>query len=410
MFRGENLGALILGEKEGDAEFSVDDLRLLGLFAVQAGVFLDNLNLHGEVVRERSTLSAIQASMADGLVVADAGGRVLYCHQSATALLDVSTEDALGRPIEDIICQRGEDFESLEESPEAALLCAIGNPRELPTTFEVTMVRPQRRELLMTVFPIPVEPGETMTGVLIRDVTAERDLTRSRDSFVSIASHELRTPMASLIGFIELLLQREVPDVKRRQWLGHVHRESLRLANMVDDLLNVSRIQSGKLTTNTENVHLYEVAARALAQVRPITEKHEFVVDIPQAIPDLWADRDKVGEILINLLDNAIKYSPRGGTITISAHDEPDGERVVISVADQGMGIGPENQERLFTTFHRIPRPESAGIRGTGLGLYIVKTLVDLMQGDLWLESELDKGTTFFFALPTLPGDANLGR
>ncbi len=113
------------------------------------------------------------------------------------------------------------------------------------------------------------------------------------------------------------------------------------------------------------------------------------------------ADGDKLGHVLSNLLGNAVKYSPEGGQITISARHEPERERVVMAVADQGIGIAPRDKKRLFTTFHRIHRTETEGIGGTGLGLYIVKALVELMHGEVWLESKLNKGSTFFFSLPT---------
>ena len=124
---------------------------------------------------------------------------------------------------------------------------------------------------------------------------------------------------------------------------------------------------------------------------------------IPPDVPNVVADRDKLTQVLINLLSNAIKYSSGGGSVTISARQER--ERVVLSVADQGIGIAPEDQQKLFTTFHRIHRPETQGVRGTGLGLYIVKALVEAMQGEIWLESTLNKGSTFFFSLPTAMSD-----
>ena len=211
MIRGGNLGAIMLGEKEDGAEFTVDDERLLGLFAVQAGVFLDNLNLHSEVLRERSTLSAIQASMMDGLAVMDAGGRILYCNRSASTLVGMDVDEVLGKPIEEIVRQRWDDFETLEERSAAALMDAIGGREKAPATFGVKMLRPQQRDLLLTMFPIPLELGETMMGVLIRDVGAESEAARSRDSLAAADSREPNQPMKSLIGFAEVLLRREAP-------------------------------------------------------------------------------------------------------------------------------------------------------------------------------------------------------
>ncbi len=224
------------------------------------------------------------------------------------------------------------------------------------------------------------------------------------DAFISISSHELRTPMTVILGFSELLLQQDPPERIRKEWLNHIHSEMLRLSAIVDDTLNVSRIQSGRLKLTLEPVRMHEVIEQALMSTRAMDERHQFVVEASPDTPPVMADRDKVAQVLINLLSNAVKYSPRGGRVTVAARHEPARGRVVISVADQGVGIAPDDQRRLFTTFHRIHRPETEGVRGTGLGLYIVKGLVELMQGEVWFESELNKGTTFHFSLPVSSG------
>ena len=225
-------------------------------------------------------------------------------------------------------------------------------------------------------------------------ITLGQELERRRDTFVSIASHELRTPMTTILGFSELLLSRNPPEATRREWLERIHLHSKRLADIVDNLLNVSRIQSGKLAVNLEQLPLSVVIEEVVGAARTTTEIHEFMVDISPDTPKVVADRDKLAEILTNLLSNAVKYSPGGGQITVSARLQPGKDRVVVAVADQGLGISRRDREHLFTTFHRIRRPETDGISGTGLGLYIVKELAGLMRGEVWLKSQLGKGST----------------
>ncbi len=232
------------------------------------------------------------------------------------------------------------------------------------------------------------------SAMLIRDVSV-------RDTFVSVASHELRTPLTSIMGYAELLLHRDPPDVTRKRWLKNIFDSSQRITAMVDDLLNVSRIQSGKVSMKLEDVKLSDVLRERLAIIRGSTGKHEFVVDIEPDLPDVLVDRDKFGQVIGNLLSNAVKYSPNGGRITLSARNDLERHRIVVSVADEGIGIGPEDKDLLFTTFHRIQRPETLGIRGSGLGLYIAKEWTEAMGGEIWLESELNKGSTFFVAMPT---------
>ncbi len=236
------------------------------------------------------------------------------------------------------------------------------------------------------------------SAMLTRDVSI-------RDTFVSVASHELRTPLTSIVGYTDLLLRRDPPGDTRKRWLKNIFDNSQRVSAMVDDLLNVSRIQSGKTSIKLERISLPEVLEDALSLSRESTKKHEFVVDIEHDLPDVLVDRDKFSQVVGNLLGNAVKYSPNGGRITLSAHNEPSEHRIIVSVTDEGIGIGPEDKDSLFTTFHRIQRPETQGIRGSGLGLYIAKEWTEVMGGKIWLESELNKGSTFFIAIPTQGSD-----
>lgn len=231
------------------------------------------------------------------------------------------------------------------------------------------------------------------SAMLIRDVSI-------RNTFVSIASHELRTPMTAIMGYTELLLQRNPPDTTREQWLNNIYENGQKLTDMIDELLNVTRIQSGKVSMKLEEVRLQVIFEDSLAITRESSDKHEFIVDIEPDLPAVLVDREKFGQVMGNLLSNAVKYSPEGGRITLAARKDMEKYRVVVSVSDEGIGISSEDKDSLFTTFHRIQRPETQGIRGSGLGLYIAKEWTEAMGGEIWLESELNKGSTFFVAIP----------
>jgi len=237
---------------------------------------------------------------------------------------------------------------------------------------------------------------------LNQEILLGEELQRRRDTFVSLASHELRTPMTSIMGFSELLLSRDPSAEQRADWLGRINRESKRLTGIIDDLLDVSRIQSGRLVVDLRPLALGWVMRDAADFARSISDIHDIVVDIPEGTASVLADEDKLGQVLTNLLTNAVKYSPQGGRIQIRAATAPGGERVVITVTDNGIGIGADDQANLFTLFHRIVRPETSRILGTGLGLYIVMELVRMMKGDVWLESEVGKGSTFYVSLPSV--------
>jgi signal transduction histidine kinase len=207
--------------------------------------------------------------------------------------------------------------------------------------------------------------------------------------------------LTSIIGYADLLLRKETPIETRQKWLKNILENSQKITDMVDDLLNISRIQSGKINLKISEVNFSDIVSERLPFFMESSSKHSFVVNLPSNLPTLLADRDKVWQIIGNLLSNAIKYSPNGGNITISAQYEAEKYRVIISVRDEGMGISPEDGKTLFKTFHRVQRPETRGIRGSGLGLYIVKEWAEAMGGEVWLESALNQGSTFFVSIPT---------
>lgn len=398
--KNRGTGVFELAGRTQGQPFLADDERLLNLFTVLAGVLLDNVDLYEDVAQERRTLAAIQESMAEGLIVLAPDRHILYCNKAAELLLNVQAHRSLGHRIEETLRFKAADFEISEQLE--TLLAFIASPPEKPRNLDIGIVNPQRQDLSITFFSIPTEQALMMTGILVRDITQERDLARRRDDFVSIASHELRTPMTTIMGFSELLLARDPGPDARREWLQYIHRDIQRLALIVEDLLNISRIQSGRIKVEVEPLDLAEIVA-GLSIVKASTQRHPIQLFIPKNLPLVAADQQKLTQILNNLVDNAIKYSPDGGTVTIRGCYEADNDRVVVSVQDQGIGIADEDRQRLFTMFHRISRPETQGIRGTGLGLYIVKEMVELMHGEIWLESKLNQGTRFSFSLPCQP-------
>ena len=239
------------------------------------------------------------------------------------------------------------------------------------------------------------------SAMLIRDVSV-------RDTFVSIASHELRTPLTSIMGYAEILLKRNPSAEVRKLWLQNIVDSGQQLTDMVDNLLNVTRIQSGKLQIKPEPIELADVFSERLDIIREISDNHEISVDIEPGLCIVQADREKFGQVIGNLLSNAVKYSPEGGHITLAAYKNSDNSRVVVRVSDDGIGIGPEDKDLLFTTFHRIQRPETKGIKGSGLGLYIAKEWIEAMGGEIWLESELNEGSKFFVTIPVYDSDNKL--
>jgi signal transduction histidine kinase len=225
-----------------------------------------------------------------------------------------------------------------------------------------------------------------------------REIDQVRNNFMSMAAHELRTPMTTVMGFSELLTTKNIPEARRIEWASMINTESRRLNNLIEELLNVSRVTAGKMKIDLQPQSVSEIAVAAMGSVG-YSPTHAISVEIPADLPLVLADRDKLLQVLVNLLSNAIKYSPEGGEVRLTGRTSEDGF-VLIDVIDHGMGISPADQEKLFTSFYRIERPETENIQGTGLGLSIVRSLIELMGGRVHLTSQLGLGSTFCVALP----------
>jgi signal transduction histidine kinase len=236
---------------------------------------------------------------------------------------------------------------------------------------------------------------------------ALREIDQVRNNFMSMAAHELRTPMTTVMGFSELLEGDNVPDETRIQWAGQINAESRRFNNLIEELLNVSEVTSGKMKLDLQPQSVAEIASAALDSVGR-SSAHAFSIEIPRDLPYALADHDKLMQVLVNLLSNAIKYSPEGGIVRLAARKNDADGFVLIEVIDQGMGISPEDQEKLFTSFYRIQRPETQNIQGTGLGLSIVRSLIELMGGRVRLTSQIGLGSTFCIALPAATASASV--
>ncbi|MFC1946419.1 ATP-binding protein [Chloroflexota bacterium] len=239
------------------------------------------------------------------------------------------------------------------------------------------------------------------SAILMRDVSI-------RDTFVSVASHELRTPLTSILGYADLLLHRDPPDETRKRWLKSIFNNSEKISSMIDDLLDVSRIRAGKANLQLSRVKVSDVLEETLSLSRESADRHEFIINITPDLPDILADQDKFFQIIDNILSNAIKYSPNGGRIIVSAYNDEERHRTVIKVEDEGIGMTPADKELLFKSFYRIQRPETQDISGSGLGLYIAKEWTEAMGGEIWLESELDRGSIFFVGFPVYESDKQL--
>jgi signal transduction histidine kinase len=228
-----------------------------------------------------------------------------------------------------------------------------------------------------------------------RDISAEHVVEQMKSDFVSTVSVELRTPMTSIYGFAQTLLREDVAfgDAERRTFLEFIARESERLTTIVDALLNVARLDTGDLTVSLEPTDIASVVSEVVSSVVPSGNGHRFVAELEVEGVAVQADPDKLRQVLDQLISNAVKYSPEGGTVTVSARCIDDS--VELAVADEGVGIPQSEHERIFSKFYK-----AGGGQGTGLGLFIAQGLVREMGGRMWVDSEEGRGSRFAFELP----------
>ena len=349
--------------------------------------------------------SALLESVAEAVVTTDSEGRVVTINPAMERLAGWKQVEVAGKPYNEVYPLF--DSKGKELPPERRLLEeAIANRRPVASHgFDLTLQSRdgQRIPVAITASPFLNRNGTFHGGVdVFRDVTHEKEVDQMKSALISTVSHELRTPLTMIQGFAELLLTPKFDRRHSREALEQIKSASERLARLIDDLLSVSRIESGRFVVRAEPLKLGPVLKEVLA-VSPY--EREVKSKVESQLPKVMADRDMVVQIVTNLVSNAAKYSPDETPIRVAA--KGNGRSVEISVTDQGIGLTEDEQAKLFEKFYRADRPEFHGIGGTGLGLYITKSLVEMQGGQIWVDSAPGRGSTFSFSLPTADGNGS---
>lgn len=365
--------------------------------------------IHYQQVLETSAhLGQVFASMPNGLVLMDQQGRVLRHNPAWLAIWGLppdSMRDPFYIPLDlvPLLLPRLRDPLALTE------LCAEGQRSPAEVQSLLVRLNNPHQELMLLSAPTRDSFG-SLTGRLwiVSDVTREREADRLKSEFLSIVSHELRTPLTSIMGYTELLLARNFTPGEQHEFIKTVYDEANHLYQIVEDLLGVTRLEAGNVRLDRWAVSLRQIIGDLVTHLsNQISGKHTMLINVAPHLSPVYADRDKVRQVLVNLITNAVKYSPNGGeirlTVTEDAElppDHPKGQFVRIAVSDQGIGIAPEDLPRIWERFYRVDNGNTRRIGGTGLGLSIAKALVELHGGRIWAESKLNKGSTFYFTLP----------
>lgn len=391
------IGVLVVANKRRQLPFSEEDRRILEILARQSASVIAGAQIYIELRERTEQLERAFESVSAGVILVNNNGKIsLVNHTALQAFCGGTNSGVIGKPFTQIV---------QHDKVRSILMTSLNEKTEL--TEEVEIYEPEERIYRVETSMVRDEQGNP-TGViaLFSDITEIRRLERMKTEFVSTVSHELRTPLTSIKGFIATLLEdREgyFDAETRYEFYQIIDQETDRLRRLIEDLLNLSRIERGvALQPHWQKVDLTRVIDRVLAIQRSYTDKHQLIADIPEPLPPIVADEDKIDGILTNLVNNAIKYSPNGGEIRVRAIREDN--TILISVQDQGIGIPKDKLSRIFEKFERIDTKETRAAGGTGIGLYLVKHLVELHEGQIWAESEgPGKGSTFYVRIPIYP-------
>jgi two-component system, OmpR family, phosphate regulon sensor histidine kinase PhoR len=358
---------------------------------------------------ERNRSSAILRSMVEGVAVIDAEERLVFSNQAFSKILNLDSTSGEGRPLIEVL--RNSELLGLirralkgEEGLQSDILMGTIQPRCFSVTAApVKALESEPIPAAQTAHPAREAGRPSGAVVVLHDVTELRRLERVRQDFVANVSHEFKTPLTAIQGFAETLLSGAIDDPRNnRRFLRIIGDHATRLARLTDDLLKLARIEAGKLEMQLQPVGSREVVEPCVeTSLFKANKKHiSLEVDVPANLSRVRGDAGLLRDVLQNLVDNAIQYTPAGGRIRISAEEKK--REVVISVADSGIGIPLSDQERIFERFYRVDAARSREAGGTGLGLSIAKHIVEAHGGRIWVESEVGTGSKFSFSIPVV--------
>jgi len=433
--RGEIIGTLGMYHSL-PRKFSPNEVELLASFGNQAAIAIDNARLFTRLQRKVDELSAAAARNADlytnlqvekqrldvifrnssdAIFMVDREGQIVAFNPAAEVLTGWPVSQAVGRGIDDVLCGVTNGHPSLAEA--TARVLAEGTVKATLVEATILTRNGSYRDVGASYAYVPPRNGEGPYALaVVRDISHQKEVERLKSDFISMVSHELRTPLAVIKGYAATLLnaQLHLEPERQQKFIRGINDASDRLTRLIDNLLSVSRLESGRFKVNPQLLDLVELVHKVIGGVHPSVSSHRLRYELPTERLIVLADRDQIEQLLLNLVTNAVKYSPAGGEVVVTLRDldgklgqvsqlAPDGEPrrwMVVSVRDCGIGIPANQLPFIFDKFYRGDSPTVRRVAGTGLGLYICKSIVEAHQGQIWAESEPGHGSTFFVALP----------
>ena len=398
------LGVMAVGSRKRH-KFSTSEIDLLKAFGSQLGAALENAQLYDEVSKGKTYIENLVENAGDAIVSTNVEGHILTWNRAAEIIFGYSKEEGIGQSLAMLLPP--EHANDLEE---------IRNRVQLTGVIRNLEVRRRRKDGVIIEVAVAVSPIKDGTGSvtgflhLAKDITEKmhyerrlRDLDKLKSDFVSNVSHELRTPLTAVKGSVDNMLDGLTGSLNEKQtrYLTRIKSNTDRLSRLINDLLDLSRIEAGRIDIKPTAFSLETLAKEVIESLRSIAVAKLIDLEVicHKSGVTVWADRDKITQVLMNLLGNAVKFTSSHGNISV-AIEKKDNEWVQVSVADTGPGIPREEEDRIFDKFYQISQVDQRKSRGTGLGLAISKALVQMHGGKIWVESEMTRGSIFSFTLP----------
>ena len=357
-----------------------------------------------EIGQEKNRLETILRSIGEGVYVVDADNKIVLFNRQAENMLVYRESEVLG-------VSAGEIFKIYNEKNELQVKNGQSPVDEIWRSGRADMVRTMelarkdgtRFPVIMSIAPI-LRRGDIAGGIVaFRDVTMEKEIDTMKSEFVSVASHQLRTPLSAIKWFLEMLIAGDAGAINENQkeFLDRAYESNERMIKLVNDLLNVSRMESGKIKFEPKPTHLEEIFQSVITELTPLTRARNITIQSAFAdakLPEVFVDPDKIRQVIMNLVSNAIKYTSGHGKIELFYERHPN--ELVLNIKDNGIGIPKDQQHKVFNKFFRADNVMKVQTEGSGLGLYIGRAIVEASSGRMWFASQENKGTTFSFALP----------
>ncbi|MBD3363061.1 PAS domain S-box protein [Candidatus Dojkabacteria bacterium] len=364
---------------------------------------------------EKDTLAEQQAkdqavlfAIGDGLIVTDKEGTIVMVNKSFENLLGWKKFEVVGKPMSSIVVKTNQNGRIIPEDERLHnKVIQTGKTFTSPPDKTFYYIRKDKSKFPVSITVAPIILQDNITGVVevFKDITKEKEIEKAKNEFVSLASHQMRTPLSSINWYTEMLMDDDLSKNidEHKSYLAEIDKAVGRMQDMINALLNISRLELGTFSIEPEIVNLIDLAQKAVKELTPkiIAKNLQISGRFNPEVPKIKTDPKLVAMCFQNLLSNAVKYTPEQGEITLTIDLTKNNEDVLISVNDTGYGIPEKDKERIFTKLFRASNIKKHDTDGNGLGLYIVKQILEKIGGEIWFESEEGKGTTFYFTLPT---------